>query len=119
MNVIKTFSNKSSTSLTGKEGYAVKFDTDGVNVPSAKTDRVIGIVTSGGASGGQSDVCVFGECTAKAGGTILAGQTIIPDTDGTVLATAASSQDFGIALEGGVDGDWINVFVIGAPKTNS
>lgn len=119
MQIVKTFANKSSTDLSAKDGYVVEFDTDGVDVCDAKTDRAIGVITRGGASGAMSDVCVFGECKAIAGGTIVAGQHVTPNTDGTVVATGASSQDFAIALEGGVAGDWINILVIGAPKTNS
>ncbi len=117
MNVIKTLPNKTSTDLSGKEGYAVKYDTSGINVCSAITDKAIGIVTRGGET--ESDVCVFGECVAKAGGTVTRGTHIIPHTDGTVKVTAASSQDFGVALESGVAGDWVQVMVLGVSKANA
>lgn len=119
MQVVKTFANKASTDLSAKDGYVVEFSTDGVNVTDAKTDRAVGVITRGGASGANSDVCIFGEVKAILGGTVVAGQHVTPNTDGTVVVTGASSQDFGIALEGGVAGDWVSIFVIGAPKTNS
>jgi len=119
MSKIVTLPNKSATSLSAKEGYAVKFDTDGLNVCAAATDRVVGVLTTGAASGGNSGVCVQGECKAIAGGTILAGQHVTPTTDGRLIATGASSQDFAIAIEGGVAGDWINIVIIGAAKTNA
>jgi len=119
MTKIVTLPNKASTDLSAKDGYAVKFDTDGLAVCSAATDRVVGVLTTGAASGGNSGVCIHGECKAIAGGTIVAGQHVTPTTDGRVIATGASSQDFGIAIEGGVAGDWITIVVLGAPKTNS
>ena len=110
MNVIKTFPNKSSTDLTGKEGYLVKYDTSGVNVCSGITDHAVGVVVVGGAT--ESDVCIFGECVAKAGGTVTRGKHLIPHTDGTVKDTASSSKEFGLALESGVAGDWVQVMVL-------
>ena len=100
MNVIKTLPNKTSTDLTGKEGYAVKFDTDGNVVCSAITDRAVGIVVRGGAT--ESDICIMGECIALAGGIVTRGKPVIPHTDGTVKDTAASSKELGLALESGI-----------------
>jgi hypothetical protein len=112
---IVTFANKTNVDLTGKEGYAVKFDTDGVACCSAITDQTVGIVTKGGTT--SSEVAVAGEVLAVAGGTVTRGKFVIPHTDGTVKNTAASSQEFGLALEDGVAGDMVNVLVIGAAKT--
>jgi len=111
--------NKSAVDLSAKDGYAVKFDTDGINVCGAATDRVVGVITHGDIAGGISGVCVQGPCSAVLGGTVLAGQHITPAADGRVIATGASSQDFGIAAEGGVANDRVKIFVLGAPKTNA
>lgn len=118
MNVNIPFPNTTGADLSTKDGYAVKFSTDGVNVCSAITDQAIGIVTKGQASG-ESDVCVHGECLAKAGGTVTRGQFVIPHTDGTVKDTTSSSQEFAIALESGVAGDFVKIFVLGSNKTVS
>jgi hypothetical protein len=115
MNVNKTFKNKTGVDLTGKEGYVVFFDTDGINVASAVTNPATGIVTRGGAT--NSDVCIFGECTAICGADVTIGQAIIPHTDGTVKNTATTGVRFGMALESGVAGDWANVFVRGSEIT--
>ena len=117
MQVIKTFQNKSSTDLSDKEGYAVKFDTDGIALCSAITDQAIGVITSGGET--ESDVCIFGECVAKLGAAATVGKHLIPHTDGTVKNTASSSQEFALALETGVTGDLVAVFVLGSNKTVS
>lgn len=117
MNVIKTFANKSSVDLTGKEGYAVKFDTNGVNLCSGITDQAIGIVVTGGAT--NSDICILGECQALAGGTVTKGKMVIPHTDGTVKNTASSSQEFALALEAAVAGDFFSLQVVGCPKTQA
>lgn len=117
MNVIKTFANKTSTDLSGKEGYAVKFDTSGVALCSGITDQAIGVVTRGGAT--ESDVCVLGECVALAGAAITRGKHVIPHTDGKVKDTASSSQEFALALETGIAGDWVQIVVLGSNKTVS
>lgn len=116
--IIKTFTNKTSTSLVGKEGYLVKYDTSGVNVCSAITDVPVGVVVQGGAT--ESDVCVFGECLAIAGGAVTAGTHITSHTDGTAIVSAgASCQDCGVALETGVAGNWCQVVFIPVAKTHS
>lgn len=115
--IIKTFPNMTSTDLTGKEGYAVKYDTSGLALCSAITDKAVGIITRGGTA--ESDVCVFGECIAKAGAVVTRGKHIIPHTDGTVKETTAASQDFGIALESGVADDFVQVIFLGVTKANT
>ena len=114
----KTFTNKTSTDLTGKEGYAAKFDTDGINVCSAITDQAIGIITKGGET--ESDVALAGEVVqAFCGAAVPRGKHVSPHTDGTIKNTASSSQEFGLALETGVAGDWVNILVCGSIKTQS
>ncbi len=119
MNVIKTFDNKASTDLTGKEGYFVKDDTSGVNVTSAITDVPIGVVTRGGAT--RSEVCILGECDVLLGGTIARrGQFVGPHTNGTCVVSAASSnQDAGLALETGAAGDIVPILFTPPAKTHA
>jgi len=113
MQVIKTLANKAATDLSAKAGYAVEYDT-GMDVCDAITDLVVGIIVTGGDDTLlQSDICIFGECKAILGGTVTAGQRVQPHTDGTLVVSAASSStECGLALESGVAGDWINVFII-------
>jgi hypothetical protein len=117
MNVTKTFANKAATNLSTKDGYAAKYDS-GVNICSAITDQAIGIISRGGDDTLlQTDVIIFGEALAKAGGTITRGQHITPHTDSTVVASAGSGcTEFAIALESAVAGDFLRVFVLGGHK---
>ena len=62
---------------------------------------------------------MFGECVALAGAAITRGKHVIPHTDGTVKNTASSSQEFALALETGVAGDWVQIVVLGSNKTVS
>jgi hypothetical protein len=117
MQVIKTLENKASTDLSAKVGYCVEFDTSGVDTCDAITDKVVGVVTKGGET--ESDVCIWGDCQAVAGGTFLAGQHLTSHTDGTVVVTASTSQDFAIALQDAVAGDMANIFVLGVSKYNT
>ncbi len=118
MQAIKTFANKTSTDLSAKAGYGVEYDTSGIDVGDAITDVPVGIIVRGGET--KSDVCILGECQAIAGGTVTAGKHLSLHTDGTVLDSAASGcQDFALALESGLAGDWVQVFVLGVSKTHS
>lgn len=116
--IIKSFPNKTGVDLSEKDGYAVEFDTDGINVCGAITDQAIGIISKGRASG-ESDVVIFGDALAKCGAAVTRCKHIIPHTDGTVKDTASSSQEFALALETGVAGDFVKVFVLGSNKTVS
>jgi hypothetical protein len=118
MNSTKTFANKAATDLSAKDGYVAKYDTSGVNVCSAITDQAVGIITKGGdATELKSDVAIFGEALAKLGGTVTAGQMVTPHTDGTVVVSAGSGcTEFGIALESGVVGDFVRIFILGGHK---
>lgn len=116
MQVVKTF--VSSADHSAKAGYGMKYSGGVVAVASAITDRLAGICTKGGtAAEAQTEVCIFGECQAILGGTVTAGQFVGPHTDSTIVASAESScAEIGIALESGVAGDWIDIFVI--PNVN-
>lgn len=117
MNVVIVFDNKAATDLSAKDGYVVKQDS-GAAVCTAITDQAIGVVTKGGdATELQSEVCIFGECQAVAGGTIADGAFVTPHTDGTVVTSAKSGcTEFGQALQAAVAGDKFRVFVFGAHK---
>ena len=113
MKNIQTFKNKTGVDLTDKEGYAVKFDTDGMTLCTAKTDKAVGIVESGGAT--ESDVCIFGETKAYCGGTVTRGKHVTPTSAGKVADTSSTSTEFALALEDGIDGDVaVSVFVLGS-----
>ena len=118
MQVVKTFANKAATNLSAKDGYVAKYDTAGVNICSAITDQAVGVITKGGdATLLQSEVCILGECQVLLGGTVTKGQMVTPHTDSTVVVSAGSGcTEFAIALESGIAGDLINVFVLGGHK---
>lgn len=117
MQVVVPFAN--TADLSAKFGYAVKYSGGVAAVCSAITDQAIGVITKGGdATLAKSDVCIFGECSALAGGTITRGQFLTPKAaDSSVVATAASGcTEFAIALEDAVAGDLFNIFVLGGHK---
>ena len=113
----RTFKAKIGVDLTGKEGYAVCFDTDGINVPAGITTKCIGIIVR--ATTVDAEVCIHGDCAALAGGTVTAGKYLIPHTDGTVKDTASTGAEFALAFESGVAGDWAQVHVQGANGTGA
>jgi len=121
MDHIVNMANKAATDLSGKDGYCAEYDTTGIDSCDAITDQVIGVITKGGdATELISEVCVFGECRAIAGGTVTAGKYVTSHTDGTVIDSAgAACQEFALALESGVAGDWVRIFVLGSIKTHS
>lgn len=109
-NIVIRRANASGVDLTGKEGYAVKNAT-GLTLVTGIEDDVVGIVTKGDT--GYSDVCIFGRCKALAGGTLIATEPIMPTTGGKAQAdtNAAARCRLGLALEAGVTGDLVEVFV--------
>lgn len=112
MKIVRAFDNKAATDLSEK-AFHFAIDDSGANVASAITDAVTGVIERGGASGGQSDICVFGETHVKLGGTVSRpGQRMGPHTDGTAVVSAGSSNaEAGIFLEAGVEGDIVLAFV--------
>jgi hypothetical protein len=114
MNVSKVF--VSSANHSAKDGYCAKYSGGVVVVCSAITDQAVGIISKGGtAAEAVTEVVIFGEAKAILGGTVTAGQMVTPHTDSTVVASAgAGCAEFGIALESGVAGDTVNVFVYGS-----
>lgn len=116
MNATKVF--VSSADHSAKDGYCAKYSGGVVVVCSAITDQAVGIISKGGtAAEAVTEVVIFGEAKAVLGGTVTAGQMVTPHTDSTVVASAgAGCTEFGIALESGVAGDTINVFVLGGHK---
>jgi hypothetical protein len=113
---VQTFANTADQS--GHDGYALKYASGYAVVCAAITDQPLGICTRGGTvAKGQTEICVFGRVRAICGGTITKGQMITSHTDGTIVASAGSGcTEFGMALESGVAGDWIMVFVYGGHK---
>jgi len=55
----------------------------------------------------------WGPCSCIAGGTLVAGEPIIPHTDGSVLpATAVTEQmTIGRALTGGTSGEYNGIYL--------
>jgi hypothetical protein len=112
MKIVRAFENKAATDLSEK-AYYFAIDDTGANVASAIDDAVIGVIERGGESGGQSDVCIFGETLVTLGGTVSRpGERMGPHTDGTAVVSAESSNaEAGIFLEAGVAGDIVACFV--------
>lgn len=107
-----------TSDLSGKDGYAVKHAGGVLAVCSAITDQAVGICIKGGTvAQAQTEVLIHGEGQAILGGTVTAGQMLTPHTDSTLVASAgAGCTEFALALESGVAGDWVNVFVLGGHK---
>ena len=62
--------------LTGKEGYAVKLDTDTdyVVLCTAAADEAIGVIQKGNDIGEAVEIVTFGYCGLLAAGTVAEGQ---------------------------------------------
>jgi len=90
--------------------------TDGeVAVASANDSKILGINNLAAASGDSVDVCLPGEMTwLKLSGTVAAGDTLMPHTDGTGRVATTTKCQGALALENGVTGDIIEVLVIRA-----
>jgi hypothetical protein len=106
-----TRDNVSGTDLTGYEGYAVKNTGTGLAIATAVDSDIIGIITKGGAT--ESDVCIFGECYAKAQATVTKDKAVMSHTDGLVKndSNTAARVRVGRALEAGTVGAYFRMFV--------
>lgn len=104
--------------LNGKQYRAVKFTSSGiVDFSTAATDLSIGILENKprALTGAVCNVVRHGPCKAKLGGTVSAGQWLVPDSNGDLvgvtLATSTTNVAVARAEESGDDNDIIQVFV--------
>ena len=106
-----TYSNYASTDLTGKEGYAVKCVGAGIQIVDDIDGDILGVITRGGKT--ESDVCIFGECYAKAQATVTKDKAVMSHTDGLIKndANGAARVRVGRALEAGTVGAFFRIFV--------
>ena len=105
--------------LENKQFRAVKFTSERVvDFCTAATDKVIGILNNVpyGAAGKDAEVIMFGEAKAKLAGDVTAGNHLVSDANGDLVAvtpvnTGTLNWSVGIALEDGADNDIKRVFV--------
>ena len=102
---------KAGADLTGKIGFAVKFDSNGA-VVLATDDTAIGILRNDGKAGETVGVCVYGKAeVAKLGGTVNAGDQLMATAGGTLQVVTDGKKAIAVALEKGVADDEIEVVV--------
>jgi hypothetical protein len=104
--------------LATKQFHAVKFASNRiVDFSTAATDLSIGIINNvpAAAVGADVEVIVSGESKAKAGGSISAGQFLVPNSEGELVAvplgTATTNVAVARALEDADDHDIFRVLV--------
>ena len=112
---------KSYEAAVAVEGHLIaKFAAPGsdstVTEAAANTDALIGVFAKFGADAdSMADVVMSGIYGVKLGGTVQAGQLLSSDANGAGIAAAAVAsttvRTLGIALEPGVSGDIIDVFL--------
>lgn len=105
---------KAGSDLSTKQWYLVKQTAvDTVDITSAGTDLVMGVIQNKPKSGEIADVLrVGGGATLKVkiGGTVSIGDRLKSDSSGRGVTTTTSGDvTFGIALQAGVSGDIIEV----------
>ena len=100
---------------TDKEGYAVKASSGKAALVTGVTDRTLGVIKFGAASGALSHIALPGDIVPiKLGGTVTKGQECQIEAAGTWIANAGSGGRIvaAIALESGVSGDLVDALVI-------
>lgn len=107
-------------------GKCLEVGSDGrVTIANAVTDTIVGILGYAPATTGASVnvILLHGRIKFRAGGTITAGQILVPAADGEVTGVAnidalgANVMGVGIALEGGAAGEIIEG--VGYPLTSA
>ncbi len=105
--------------LNGKQFYAVYISATAwvVDFSTAATALSIGIINNNpkAAAGADVEVVMWGECKAKLGGGVTAGQWLVPTTTGALVAVTLGTSTANVAvaraLISGSSGDVIPVFV--------
>lgn len=97
------------------KGKAVTLDATGkiVTAAAAVTDKSVGLAMSLVATGDKVEVAhPGGGAKGLLGGSVSAGDLLAPTTGGALIATTtATNRWIAIAMEDGVSGDLISVFV--------
>ena len=93
--------NKTSTDLSGKEGFIAEYDS-GLKLSGGT--NALGVITEGGAT--ESDVAILGTfdgvLRGKAAGTIAVGNKLKVDSNGKLAAyTSGAGTVVGVALQAG------------------
>ena len=103
---------KCTAAITQEHTFA-KFgaDDDTVDVASAATDKLIGVIQhTTSAAGEVVRVMMLGISRIKLGGTVTRGDELTADSAGKGVAATAGQSTGGIALASGVTGDIIPVY---------
>ena len=113
--------------LSTKQYHLVKFNGTGRQVAAitdgnVTTEHIAGILQDDpNTTGDPCDVAAFGVAKAECGGTITAGDFFASNNDGEIISDEANPANqtnandlyhMGIALEDGVDGDIIDVYIM-------
>jgi hypothetical protein len=108
-----TYARNAGADLSAKQSYLAKIASDGdLELASAATDSVIGVVTEGAVADKPATVQFGGIAKVICGGSITAGNRLTSDGDGKAVATSsAGNRVFGIALESGSANEIIPVLL--------
>lgn len=99
--------------LTGKEGYAVKFDGSGdIVLAGVNGEEILGILLSAGTTGEPVDVAIGGRCDVIVDAALGVGAIVQAKNGGKVMAVAATKFIVGRLLRAsGADGDLVEMQV--------
>lgn len=103
---------EASASLTAKQFYFIKIDTNGQLASVASTGgRSIGVLQDKPTAQGQpGQVCRPGDISKIVlGGTVAAGDFVMSDSNGKGVVCTSGSHILGQALDGGDSGDIVRI----------
>ncbi len=83
--------------LTGKEGYAVKLDTDGTLILATAGDPVWGIVIEGTTAGKYTTCAISDMPEAVCGAAIAEGAKVASDANGKLVTATTGDDVIGVA----------------------
>jgi len=112
---LQLFSKLAAADLSSYQYHAVRITADDtVNLCDGATDEPTGVlVNKPEAAGRGASVCRFGEVPVMLGGTVSAGDKIMPALDGSGhwIASIAGWGTFGEMQEAGVSGEIRKAFI--------
>ena len=100
-----------SADLSGKQFYAVKQTSSGIAV-AGSGENAIGILQNKPASGDVCEIECLGVSKAILGGTVTAGDNLMADSSGRLVAHTGTNAVVAVALASGAVGEVVPVLLV-------
>lgn len=113
-------SRLANADLSAKQYYCVTLTSDKAAVGTSAGEAIFGILQNEPEADETADICIFGVCKARFGGTVAIGSLLTPDADGELVATTSGTDKIcGYSLQAAADNQVGWVFLSGPVSKQS